>query len=74
MLAGLVRLEDLETKRVISVIPDLGREGYLKRREEHVAKLKKECGEMGMDYLQLNTEQPLDFALYEYLSMRRKSM
>jgi hypothetical protein len=37
-------------------------------------KLQKECGGLGIDYLQLNTEQPLDFALYEYLSTRRKSM
>jgi len=44
------------------------------QREEHVAKLKKECGALGIDYLQLNTEQPLDFALYQYLSTRRKSM
>lgn len=68
------RLEDLETRQVISFVPELGREEYLKRREAHVAKLKKECGALGIDYLQLNTEQPLDFALHQYLSTRRKSM
>ena len=71
---GPERLEDLETKQIISFTPDLGREEYLKRREEHVATLKKECGAMGIDYLQLDTVQPLDFALYKYLSTRRKSM
>ena len=39
-----------------------------------MTKLKKECGAMGIDYLQMDTEQPLDFALYKYLSTRRKSM
>jgi uncharacterized protein (DUF58 family) len=72
--AGPGRLEDLETKRVISFVPDLGREEYLKGREEQVATLKKECGALGIDYLQMDTEQPLDFALYKYLSTRRKSM
>jgi uncharacterized protein (DUF58 family) len=67
-------VEDVETRQVISFVPDLGREEYLKRREEHVARLKQECGALGIDYLQLNTGQPLDFALYEYLSTRRKSM
>jgi uncharacterized protein (DUF58 family) len=71
---GPERLEDLETRQIISFIPDLGREEYLKRREQHVSKLKKECGAIGIDYLQLDTVQPLDFALYKYLSTRRKSM
>ena len=68
------RLEDLETRQVISFIPELGRAEYLKEREKHVVKLKKECGALGIDYLPLNTEQPLDFALYQYLATRRKSM
>jgi hypothetical protein len=71
---GPERLEDLETRQIISFTPGLGREEYLKRREEHVSKLKKECGAIGIDYLQLDTVQPLDFALYKYLSTRRKSM
>jgi len=64
----------VETRQVISFVPDLGRDEYLRRREEHVAKLKQACGAWGIDYLQLDTGQPLDFALYEYLSTRRKSM
>jgi uncharacterized protein (DUF58 family) len=68
------QLEDLETRQVISFLPELGREDYLKRREEHVTKLRKECGAIGIDYQQLDTDQPLDFALYKYLSTRRKSM
>ena len=68
------QLEDLETRQVISFHPELGREDYLKRREEHVTKLRKECGAIGIDYQQLDTVQPLDFALYKYLSTRRKSM
>ena len=71
---GPGRLEDVETRQVISFVPDLGRDEYLRRREEHVAKLKQACGAWGIDYLQLDTGQPLDFALYEYLSTRRKSM
>jgi uncharacterized protein (DUF58 family) len=71
---GPGQLEDLETKQVISFVPDQGREEYLKGREEHMTKLKKECGAIGIDYLQMDTEQPLDFALYKYLSTRRKSM
>jgi hypothetical protein len=29
---------------------------------------------LGIDYLLLDTSQPLDYALYSYLATRRKSM
>ena len=68
------RFQDLETNQLVSFVPELGREEYLRRREEHVGKLRQECGAMGVDYLQMDTMQQLDFALYKYLSTRRKSM
>ena len=68
------QLRDLETNELISFVPELGREEYLARWEEHVNRIKKECGALGIDYLQMETGQPLDFALYQYLSTRRKSM
>ena len=68
------QLQDLETSRIVSMIPKLVTEQYLKSMQEHVGKIQQECGALGIDYLQMDTTRQLDFALYGYLSTRRKSM
>jgi len=68
------QFQDLETNRSVSVIPELVIEHYLKSMREHSSKIRQKCGALGIDYLQMETTRPLDFALYSYLSTRRKSM
>jgi uncharacterized protein (DUF58 family) len=68
------RLEDMETKREVVMIPDEVRLDYLQRLNEHIQAVKRECGILGIDHLLLQTSQPLDYALYAYLSTRQKSM
>ncbi|MBM3801629.1 MAG: DUF58 domain-containing protein [Acidimicrobiia bacterium] len=68
------RLEDMETKREILMVPEEARENYLAQLSAHIETIKKECGALGIDYLQLDTSRPLDYALYTYLVTRRKSM
>lgn len=72
--AKVFRLEDMETKREVVMVPDEVRDDYLKRLHEHIQAVKRECGILGIDYLLLETSQPLDYALYSYLSTRQKSM
>jgi uncharacterized protein (DUF58 family) len=68
------RLQDMETKKEVVMVPSEVRETYLQRLNDHIQAIQKECGILGMDYLLMQTSQPLDFALYAYLSTRRKSM
>ena len=69
-----IRLRDLETGKEVDVAAGEGRDEYLKLVGEHLQKLKKECGALGIDYILLNTAKPLDHALYSYLYRRQQSM
>jgi uncharacterized protein (DUF58 family) len=68
------RMEDMETKREVVIVPEEVRADYLERMNQHMQAVKRECGILGIDYLMLHTAQPLDHALYAYLSTRQKSM
>ncbi len=61
---------DLEGPAQVLTIPTLVRETYLKNLQRHLEFLKKECSLLKIDYQILNTSQPLDFALFTYLSNR----
>ena len=66
----LVELEDMETGEKMLVEPATAREIYLENLREYRAALEKQCGLLGVDYTLLTTDQPLDFALLEYLTAR----
>jgi len=68
------RMEDMETKQQVVMVPEAVREDYLQQMNRHIEVLKKECGVLGIDYLLLETSSPLDHALYSYLYARQKSM
>ena len=72
--SGVFRLEDMETKSEIVMVPDEVRSEYLTQMNGHAEAVQKECGSLGIDYRLLQTSQPLDYALYAYLSSRQKSM
>jgi uncharacterized protein (DUF58 family) len=68
------RFRDLESDDEVMAVPSLVREQYLREIQGLVDKYKKELQVVGIDYCLLDTSQPLDFALMQYLSTRRKSM
>jgi uncharacterized protein (DUF58 family) len=68
------RMEDMETKRQVIMVPETVREEYLHLMNQHIETFKRECGVLGVDYLLLDTSRPLDHALYSYLYTRQKSM
>ena len=70
----IFRMEDMETKREVVLVPEEAREDYLRRMENHIQMIKRECGVLGIDYLLMDTASPLDYALHSYLSTRQKSM
>ena len=68
----VVEFEDLETGEKMLIEAETAREQYLENFERFCARLRKECGLLGIDYTLLTTDQPLDFALFNYLAARKR--
>jgi uncharacterized protein (DUF58 family) len=62
--------EDLETGQRLSVVPETLRGRYQSLLADHYAGLERNFGRAGVDYCRVETSQPLDLVLYEYLSRR----
>jgi uncharacterized protein (DUF58 family) len=65
-------LEDMETGDQIEVSADYARKEYARRIQEHSETMKSKAQEVGADYILLNTSEPLDLALREYLLFRQR--
>jgi uncharacterized protein (DUF58 family) len=61
---------DVESGRELYVDPQLARERYRQRFAEHSAGLAKSCNKLGIDLRDLHTDQPLELALFDFLSAR----
>ncbi len=68
---GMVDLKDPESGENLIVDADGMRADYLDALKELCDKYRKECANAGVDYVGLNTSQPFDKALLEYLSQRQ---
>jgi uncharacterized protein (DUF58 family) len=64
--------EDLESGEQIPVVPEALTEQYRTLIREHTAALAAKFSEHRIDYTLLNTADPLDQALFSYLSSRAK--
>ncbi|MGI9429708.1 MAG: DUF58 domain-containing protein [Bythopirellula sp.] len=69
--AGLVELEDPETGEMLQVDADAMRSDYLSNVESMRETYRKECFQIGIDYVPLDTSMPFDKALTEYLVTRQ---
>jgi uncharacterized protein (DUF58 family) len=65
-------LEDLETGDRLEVNPEYAAPQYREMIEAHVARIGQECRSSRIDYELVPTTRPLDFALFQYLSARRR--
>jgi uncharacterized protein (DUF58 family) len=63
-------LEDAETQEQMPVLPDVVMSGYRERMREHVDGMRRCAANNKVDYEMLTTKQPLDFALFSFLSRR----
>lgn len=61
---------DLETGRELYVDPELARDRYRQRLEEHSATLTRLCHGLGIEWVSLSTDQPLELALFDLLAAR----
>jgi uncharacterized protein (DUF58 family) len=63
-------LEDSETAEQIPILPDVVAKGYRDRVTNHIDELRKTAAANHVDYELIRTDQPLDFALFSFLSRR----
>jgi uncharacterized protein (DUF58 family) len=66
--------QDLESGEQVPVVPQSFRAEYRRLIREHIDRLSTKFSEQRIDYALLNTTEPLDRALFSYLSSREKLM
>lgn len=71
VMKGPSVLVDLETEQRIEVIPEYAKTTYREKVDAHIEALRSKTKAAGMDYQLLLTDQPLDNALREYLTLRQ---
>lgn len=61
---------DVESGREIYVDPHIIRGDYTKKMKVHLAAIEAICEGLGIDYHRITTDQPLEHALFDFLSAR----
>lgn len=64
------RFDDPETGERITVTPSAIREDYMDAVQTFMASIRTGCAKIKVDYERMETERPLDYALFSYLSRR----
>jgi uncharacterized protein (DUF58 family) len=68
------KFRDLESEVEVLAVPAVVRDEYLKAVQDLCAVYERELRLAGIDYVRLDTAEPLDFALASYLSSREKRL
>jgi hypothetical protein len=66
--------EDIESGEQLPVVPEALRDQYVSLVRAHIDALTARFSEARVDYTLLDTSQPLDHALFRYLSTRERLM
>lgn len=61
---------DLETGRELYVDPAVARRDYQARFQAHDEAIRQTCRDLGIDYIQLPTDRPLELALFDFVRLR----
>lgn len=69
-LAGMWKFLGLEGEGEVITQPSRVRANYLKELEEFVGKIRKACGKAQVDYVLVNTAQPVEQTISSYLIQR----
>jgi len=64
--------EDMESGDQMPIVPSKLAEDYRSLVQAHIETLSKKSAQQPVDYMLLNTNMPLDFALFRFLSMRQR--
>ena len=68
---GSVVFRDMETGQTLSTQADTLKADYLEKLNQFIQSYRRGCGASQIDYVQLDTATPFDYALSEYLSRRK---
>ena len=68
-----VLLEDLETGERREVVPEYVSQQYRQLLQDHITALQTEARSSRIDYKMLDTNRPLDHALFQFLLARQRS-
>ncbi len=68
---GSVVFRDLETGQTLSTQANTLKAAYLERLNEFIQSYRRGCGASLIDYVQMDTSTPFDYALSAYLSHRK---
>lgn len=63
---------DMETRAEMHVVPDYIRQEYRRVLQRQIAEYERECRKDRMDFYLIDTSQPLDRALFNYLVRREQ--
>jgi uncharacterized protein (DUF58 family) len=69
---GASRFKDLESADEVTAEPSSARSAYLRELASLTLRYDRELRGAGIDYVQIDTSQPLDFALVTYLAARAR--
>ena len=72
--AQAANFQDLETRELLPVVPEKYASAYRGEVRDHIDALGRGFTRHGVDYVLLNTAEPLDDALHAYLSFRQKTL
>lgn len=64
--------EDMESGDQMPIVPSKLAEDYRELIKAHIDTLTRKAAQQPVDYMLLNTSQPLDYALFRFLSMRQR--
>jgi len=70
---NLSTLVDLETSDKVIVDPEFIKRGYIKAFEQHTEALEQGCRRLGVELVTVQTDQPLDDTLHQYIQFREQS-
>jgi uncharacterized protein (DUF58 family) len=70
--ADAAQFVDMETRSEMHVVPDYIRQEYRRILGSQIAYYEKECRKDRMDFMMIDTSQPLDSALFGYLVRRQQ--
>ncbi len=65
------RFLDMESGRDLFLDPALARAEYVRKLEAHVEAVRGECQKLGISHVLLDTSQPLELALFDFLKARQ---
>jgi len=63
----------METQEEIRLQPNEFKENYKEKVQSYFEKIKLKLGQQKIDFIQIDTNEPLNFLLQQFLLKRRKS-